>query len=348
MDRKPIDLTGRRAPPAGRLSNAPWPLANASMTDGRRKMQDVNQVLCLMEAISEDWKLILIPEDEVMGPEFEEKRLKARAIELNEKRKMINLDLFFIQAYLYYFGNYNVSYIEMKKALSGRLIATDKFLDDVETVLKICQEEPSELSTFKDKFRWNDYRDRLLRNRYKSVFPGYGVVAKVLRYQYDFDIDRWQLALIINGFITPNQKLKEALNEIIEVAKKHIIFYEFGEKVCVAEPHNPIESDAGGEWYVPIMLGNDSAISRFFKLNKMEKYCKLHNKKMQSGCAHDMSISTIWDIQKAFILAEDTFSSVLIYSNEDFVDEDYKRLIYNYSWMYNIPVKIMFRNRIVK
>ena len=39
MDRKPIDLTGRRAPPAGRLRNAPWPLASASMTDGRRKMQ---------------------------------------------------------------------------------------------------------------------------------------------------------------------------------------------------------------------------------------------------------------------------------------------------------------------
>lgn len=38
MEQKPIDLTGRRAPPAGRLSNAPWPLANASMTDGRRKM----------------------------------------------------------------------------------------------------------------------------------------------------------------------------------------------------------------------------------------------------------------------------------------------------------------------
>lgn len=39
MDQKPIDLTGRRAPPAGRLRNAPWPLASASMTDGRRKMQ---------------------------------------------------------------------------------------------------------------------------------------------------------------------------------------------------------------------------------------------------------------------------------------------------------------------
>ena len=86
--------------------------------NNKHEPRDVNQVLCLMEAISEDWKLILIPEDEVMGPEFEEKRLKARAIELNEKRKMINLDLFFIQAYLYYFGNYNVSYIEMKKALS--------------------------------------------------------------------------------------------------------------------------------------------------------------------------------------------------------------------------------------
>lgn len=44
MDRKPIDLTGRRAPPAGRLSNAPWPLANASMTDGRRKMQEGNVI----------------------------------------------------------------------------------------------------------------------------------------------------------------------------------------------------------------------------------------------------------------------------------------------------------------
>jgi len=38
MEQKPIGLTGRRAPPAGRLRNAPWPLASASMTDGRRKM----------------------------------------------------------------------------------------------------------------------------------------------------------------------------------------------------------------------------------------------------------------------------------------------------------------------
>lgn len=45
MDRKPIDLTGRRAPPAGRLSNAPWPLANASMTDGRRKMHQTTDCL---------------------------------------------------------------------------------------------------------------------------------------------------------------------------------------------------------------------------------------------------------------------------------------------------------------
>ena len=61
-----------------------------------------------------------------------------------------------------------------------------------------------------------------------------------------------------------------------------------------------------------------SLISRHFKYKKMEKFCKLNEKRMLSACVHDMDISSLWDIKKAVELAQEYFSTVLVYANLDY------------------------------
>lgn len=54
-----------------------------------------------------------------------------------------------------------------------------------------------------------------------------------------------------------------------------------------------------------------------------------------------------WDIQEAVDLAQEKFSTVLVYANWDYVDEDIKALICSYSKNHNVPLQYMFKdNRI--
>ena len=75
------------------------------------------------------------------------------------------------------------------------MIAPSEFLDDVEEVLNRYDKEPVYSKNIKSDYRWNDANDRSLRNRFKIVFPGYELVSKVLRYEYGFNVSRWQLMI---------------------------------------------------------------------------------------------------------------------------------------------------------
>ncbi|CDF45781.1 unknown [Roseburia sp. CAG:100] len=249
--------------------------------------------------------------------------------------------------YLFYFGPYKISPFNMKRVFDGKMIAPSEFLDDVEEVLNRYDKEPVYSKNIKSDYRWNDANDRSLRNRFKIVFPGYELVSKVLRYEYGFNVSRWQLMLVINGIYSPSPELTSALEEIYNEAKQHVIANNFGSDYLDFKYCEPIEEVAKGDWYVPILLGNDTIITRHFKYKKMEKFCKLNGKRMQPACVHDMNISSIWDIQEAVDLAQEKFSTVLVYANWDYVDEDIKALICNYSKNHNVPLQYMFKdNRI--
>lgn len=112
--------------------------------------------------------------------------------------------------YLFYFGPYKISPFNMKRVFDGKMIAPSEFLDDVEEVLNRYDKEPVYSKNIKSDYRWNDANDRSLRNRFKIVFPGYELVSKVLRYEYGFNVSRWQLMLVINGIYSPSPELTSA------------------------------------------------------------------------------------------------------------------------------------------
>ena len=307
----------------------------------------IEQLKCLLDALSIDYGRVMIPEDVVLDPEYERKKLLEREVKLNAVRKRLGLDVFFLAHYLFYFGPYKISPFNMKRVLDGKISAPKEFLDDIEEVLKRYDKEPVYSRDYKSDHRWNDANDRSLRNRFKIVFPGYELVSKVLRYEYGFNVSRWQLMLVVNGIYSPSPELTSALEEIYNEAKQHVIANNFGSDYLDFEYCEPIEEVAKGDWYVPILLGNDSIITRHFKYKKMEKFCKLNEKRMQPAYVHDMNISSIWDIQEAVDLAQEKVSTVLVYANWDYVDEDIKALICNYSKNHNVPIRYMFKdNRI--
>lgn len=309
--------------------------------------RNIAQIKCLLDALSVDYEKVMIPESVAFDPEYEKRKIVERQLQLNEKRKQLGLDLFFLTHYLFFFGSYNISLFNLKKVFDGKMIAPTEFLDDVEEVLSRYDKELVYSKEFRSSFRWNCIEDRNLRNRFKVIFPGYELVSKVLRFEFGINVSRWQLMLVINGIYSPSAELIEALEEIYRVAKQHVIANNFGADYLGREYCSPIEEEARGEWYVPIILGNDSIISRHFKYNKMEKFCKLNEKQMLSTCAHDTNISSIWDLQRAVELAQENFSTVLVYANWDYVDDDFKTLLCNYSRDHNVPIQYMFKdNRI--
>lgn len=307
----------------------------------------IEQLKCLLDALSIEYGKVMIPEDVVLDPDYERKKLIERELKLNEVRKRLGLDAFFFAHYLFYFGSYRISPFNMKRVFDGKMIAPREFLDDVEELIKRYDKEPVYSEEFKPSFKWSNTDDRSLRNRFKIIFPGYELVSKVLRYEFGYNISRWQLMLVINGLYSPSPVLTSALEEIYKVAKQHIIANIFGSDYLDCGYCAPIEKVSKGEWFVPIILGNDSIITRHFKYNKMEKFCKLNEKRMWTSCAHDMNISSIWDIQDAVEIAQENFSTVLVYANWDYVDEDLKALLCNYSRNHNVPIQYMFKdNRI--
>ena len=309
--------------------------------------RNISQLKCLLDVIAVEYEKVMIPESVAFDPEYEKKKIVERQLSLNEKRKRLGLDVFLMAHYLFYFGPYKISPFNMKRVFDGKMIAPSEFLDDVEEVLNRYDKEPVYSKNIKSDYRWNDANDRSLRNRFKIVFPGYELVSKVLRYEYGFNVSRWQLMLVINGIYSPSPELTSALEEIYNEAKQHVIANNFGSDYLDFEYCEPIEEVAKGDWYVPILLGNDTIITRHFKYKKMEKFCKLNGKRMQPACVHDMNISSIWDIQEAVDLAQEKFSTVLVYANWDYVDEDIKALICNYSKNHNVPLQYMFKdNRI--
>lgn len=309
--------------------------------------RDIAPIKCLLDALSVDHEKVMINERDAFNPDFEREKIVGRQLALNKKRKRIGLDVFFLTDYLFYFGPYKISPLNMKRVFDGKMIVSKEFLDDVEEVLNRYDNEPVYSKDYKSAFRWNNVNDRSLRNRFKVIFPDYELISKVLRYEYGINISRWQLMLVVNGLYSPSPDLTEALEEIYKIAKQHIITNNFGSDYLDCEYCAPIEEVAKGEWYVPIILGNDSIVSRYFKYNKMQKFCKLNEKRMLPTCAHDMYISSIWDIQKAVELARQNFSTVLVYSNWDYVDEELKTLLCNYSRNNNVPIQYMFKdNRI--
>ena len=150
----------------------------------------------------------------------------------------------------------------MKKVFDGKMIAPTEFLDDVEEVLSRYDKELVYSKEFRSSFRWNCIEDRNLRNRFKVIFPGYELVSKVLRFEFGINVSRWQLMLVINGIYSPSAELIEALEEIYRVAKQHVIANNFGADYLGREYCSPIEEEARGEWYVPIILGK-RRISRY-------------------------------------------------------------------------------------
>lgn len=309
--------------------------------------RDIGQLKCLLDALSIDYGRVLIPEDVIFDPEYEEKKIIERQLQLNEKRKRLGLDVFFLTQYLFYFGPYNISPLNMKRVFDGKLIAPKEFLDDLEVVINRYDNEPGYSKECKFSFKWNDANNRSLRNKFKVVFSDYKFVSKVLRYEYGFNISRWKLMLVVNGLYSPSSELTDALEGLYNVAKRHIIDNRFGISYVDCEYCAPIEKVAKGEWYVPILLGNDSIISRHYKYKKMEKFSRLNNKRMLPMCVHDIDISSMWDIQNAVEFAQENFSTILVYANWDYVDDDLKNLLCNYARNHNVPIQYMYKdNRI--
>ncbi|WP_026508801.1 hypothetical protein [Butyrivibrio sp. MC2013] len=327
--------------------NMPSGRAVLDWTKKAHSPRNISQLKCLLDAISVAYEKVIIPESVAFDPEYKKKKIIERQLQLNEKRKRLGLDIFFLTHYLFYFGPYKISPFNMKRVFDGKMFAPSEFLDDLEEVLNRYNKEPVYYKEYKSDHRWMDANDRNLRNRFKVVFPGYELVSKMLRYEYGFNVSRWQLMLVVNGLYSPSPELTSALDEIYNEAKKHVIANNFGSDYLGFEYCEPIEEVAKGDWYVPILLGNDSFISRHFKYKKMEKFCKLNEKRMLSACVHDMDISSLWDIKKAVELAQENFSTVLVYGNWDYVDEDLKTLLCNYSKNHNVPIQYMFKdNRI--
>lgn len=314
--------------------------------NGRHDPRDIKQVKCLLDALSVEYTNVMIPERLALNPEYENRKIIERELQLNDLRKKMGIDIFFIPNYFYFFGNSanRINVINMKRVFDGKLVTSNEFLDTVEELLIQYSSEPRDLKEFKTKHRWCNSEDRLIRNKYNSIFSGYDVAARILRYKYGFNINRWQLCGVIKGIYCPTKELIEALSQIIDEAKKNVIVNEYGEDFVERPYSKPLEDEAVGNWYVPVMLGNDSLLSRFMKIGKMKKYCKLSNKKMLSSYVRESSITKMYDIKKAVDLAKDTHSTVLVYANWDFIDDEYKRLLCNYSKDHNVPVKYMFKN----
>lgn len=161
--------------------------------------RNISQLKCLLDVIAVEYEKVMIPESVAFDPEYEKKKIVERQLSLNEKRKRLGLDVFLMAHYLFYFGPYKISPFNMKRVFDGKMIAPSEFLDDVEEVLNRYDKEPVYSKNIKSDYRWNDANDRSLRNRFKIVFPGYELVSKVLRYEYGFNVSRWQLMLVING-----------------------------------------------------------------------------------------------------------------------------------------------------
>ena len=142
----------------------------------------IEQLKCLLDALSIEYERVMIPEDVVLDPDYERKKLIERELKLNEVRKRLGLDAFFFAHYLFYFGSYRISPFNMKRVFDGKMIAPREFLDDVEELIKRYDKEPVYSEEFKPNFKWSNSDDRCLRNKFKIIFPGYELVSKVLRY----------------------------------------------------------------------------------------------------------------------------------------------------------------------
>ena len=118
---------------------------------GRHDPRDIKQVKCLLDALSVDYAKVMIPERLALNPDYENKKIMERELQLNEFRKRIGIDIFFFPNYFYFFGNgtNRINIIDMKQIFCGKLVASNEFLDTVEELLIRFSSEPCDLKGFK-------------------------------------------------------------------------------------------------------------------------------------------------------------------------------------------------------
>lgn len=63
--------------------------------------RNISQLKCLLDAISVEYEKVMIPESVAFDPEYEKKKIVERQLSLNEKRKRLGLDVFFMAHYLF-------------------------------------------------------------------------------------------------------------------------------------------------------------------------------------------------------------------------------------------------------
>ena len=304
----------------------------------------VKQVLHLLNCMQVDQSIVFIPSDIALDPEYENNKIRQFERKINAKRKRQKIKMSFLINYLFYQVGYSISLWMMYRILTGKTIVQKEVLYEIDAILEKYQ-EATITEKYKTKFKFGNGTNRKIENQYKMIFVGYVFVAKILKYEFEISISPYQLCGIINGILNPSEKINHALKSIIDRAEICTITNLYGDGYTNDgnQINEPYERTADGEWYVPILIGNDSLFMQYKKYNIMKKYCKLKGKKMYINSVHGFRISTLWDIKNAFFIAEHNFSKILIYSNRDYIDKSIEALISNYSKKNNVPIEYIHR-----